>query len=111
MAKLDYVKMQRKSRRELDDEGKLEILKYMTATEDLPLLPVYAENEWLYRFFADDRDKAAGIAVEGTSAWELWLDGFESDVEKIQRDLANPELLERKELLERELCARCLDSP
>ena len=81
------VKVQRKSRQETYDEGLLEILKYMPATEDLPFLPDYGENEWLYRIIAEHRDFTAGIRSRHSQprphAWELWVD----ELEKMQQEM------------------------
>ena len=66
------VKVVRKSRQKIYEEKVFEILKNMPKTEDLKLLPDYAEHEWLYRFLADKRDKAAGILIEGPEALELF---------------------------------------
>ena len=68
------------SRRESDseespedfEEKTLEILLDMPDTKVLPLLPDYAEREWLYRMLADMRDKAFGIPTQGLEALELF---------------------------------------
>ena len=44
----------------------------MPETETLPLLPDYAQHEWLYRMLADKRDKAAGIPIQGPEALDLF---------------------------------------
>ena len=54
-----------KSRTERHEEGVLEILKYMPAAGDLAVFPDYAENEWLYRLIAAERDQASGLTAEG----------------------------------------------
>jgi len=66
------VKVIRKSRQKIFEEKRFEILQDMPDTKVLPLLPDYAEHEWLYRMLADMRDKAAGIPIEGPEALELF---------------------------------------
>ena len=66
------VKVIRKSRQQIFKEKQLEILQDMPDTKVLPLLPDYAEHEWLYRFHADIRDTAAGIPIEGPKALTLF---------------------------------------
>ena len=66
------VKVVRTSHQKIYEEKVLEILKNMPKTEDLQVLSDYAEHEWLYRFLADKRDKAAGIPIEGPVALELF---------------------------------------
>ena len=66
------VKVIRKSRQQIFKEKQLEILQDMPDTKVLPLLPDYAEHEWLYRLYADIRDTAAGIPIEGPQALTLF---------------------------------------
>ena len=66
------MKVVRKSRQKIYEEKLLEILQDMPQTEILPLLPDYAQHEWLYRLLADKRDKAAGIPIQGPEALELF---------------------------------------
>ena len=44
----------------------------MPDTKVLPLLPDYAEHEWLYCFHADIRDRAAGIPIQGPESLDLF---------------------------------------
>ena len=67
------VKVQRKSRQKIYEEQLLEILKDLPKTEDLPFATDYTQHEWLYRTYAEKRDKANGIIVEGPEHWEQWL--------------------------------------
>ncbi len=48
------VKVIRKSRQQIFKEKQLEILQDMPDTKLLPLLPDYAEHEWLYRLLSKD---------------------------------------------------------
>ena len=66
------VNVIRKSRQKIYEEKVLEILQNMPQTEILPLLPDYAQHEWLYRLLADKRDKAAGIPIQGPEALDLF---------------------------------------
>ena len=66
------MKVVRKSREKIYEEKFLEIFQNMPQTEILPLLPDYAQHEWLYRLLADMRDKAAGIPFRGPEALELF---------------------------------------
>ena len=66
------VNVIRKSRQKIYEEKVLEILQNMPQTEILPLLPDYAQHEWLYRLLADKRDKAAGIPIQGPAALDLF---------------------------------------
>ena len=66
------VKVIRKSRQKIYEEKFLEIFQNMPQTEILPLLPDYAQHEWLYRVLADKRDRAAGIPIQGPEALELF---------------------------------------
>ena len=54
------------------EEKHFEILQDMPDTKVLPLLQDYAEHEWLYRFHADIRDKAAGIPIQGPEVLDLF---------------------------------------
>ena len=67
------VKVIRKSRQKIYEEKLLEILENMPDTKVLPLLPDYAEHEWLYRTLADMRDKAAGIPIDGPEALDFFV--------------------------------------
>ena len=71
------VNVIRKSRQKIYEEKVLEILQNMPQTEILPLLPDYAQHEWLYRFLADKRDKAAGIPIQGPEALDLFCSRIE----------------------------------
>ena len=71
------VKVIRKSRQKIYEEKVLEILRHMPQPEILPLLPDYAQHEWLYRFLADKRDKAAGIPIQGPEALDLFCSRIE----------------------------------
>jgi hypothetical protein len=76
----------------------------LLVTEDLFLLPDYAENEWLYRLIAAERDLAAGITIEGPWNLEVWeTEGLKGDIEKIRKDMEIQGLLGRAELLEKEI--------
>jgi len=98
------IRVIRKSWRQRYTEGLLEILKPMLVTEDLFLLPDYAENEWLYRLIAAERDQAAGITIEGPWDLEVWeTEGLKGDIEKIRKDMEIQGLLGRAELLEKEI--------
>ena len=65
------MKVVRKSREKIYEEKFLEIFQNMPQTEILPLLPDYAQHEWLYRLLADMRDRFSGITIQGTGALEL----------------------------------------
>ena len=65
------VKVVRKSRQTIYEEKFLEIFQNMPQTETLPLLPDYAQHEWLYRLLADMRDRFSGITIQGPSALEV----------------------------------------
>ena len=98
------IRVIRKSWLNVYTEGLLEILKPMLVTEDLFLLPDYAENEWLYRLIAAERDQAAGITIEGPWDLEVWeTEGLKGDIEKIRKDMEIQGLLGRAELLEKEI--------
>ena len=69
-------------------EGLLEILKALLVTEDLFLLPNYAENEWLYRLIAAERDLAKGTTIEGPWDLGIWeTDGLKGDIDQIRKDM------------------------
>ena len=79
------VKVIRKSRQKIYAEKVLEILRHMPQTEILPLLPDYAQHEWLYRFLADERDEAAGIPIQGPKALDLFCQRTE-ELRKCQEE-------------------------
>ena len=65
-----------KVRRKTYEERVLEIYKDLPKTEDLPLLPDYAERELSYRFAAQTRDKAAGIETKLIDITAEFLEAF-----------------------------------
>ena len=95
------MKVVRKSRQKIYEEKTLEIFQNMPQTEILPLLPDYAQHEWLYRFLADKRDKAAGIPIQGPEALDLFCQELrkcrEEDGEESSQE--DPEYRELGQLL------------
>ena len=79
------MKVVRKSRQKIYEEKFLEIFQNMPQTEILPLLPDYAQHEWLYRFLADERDEAAGIPIQGPKALDLFCQRIE-ELRKCQEE-------------------------
>jgi len=82
MARLETlgVKVIRQSDQKIYEEKTLEILQDMPDTKVLPLLPDYAEHEWLYRMLANIRDIAAGIPIQEE-------DGEEEDEEEEDEEM------------------------
>ncbi len=93
MAQLETlgVKVQRMT----NQERILEIYKDLPKTDDLPLLPDYAERELLYRMVAQKRDKAAGIAIEGPDAIDLAIEALRAlrleEEEEEEEEVADPD--------------------
>ena len=93
------VKVVRKSRQKIYEEKVLEIFQNMPPTEILPLLPDYAQHEWLYRLHADTRDKLSGITIQRPDALELLCQELRKCREEDEEESAEDE--EMKEFWER----------
>ena len=93
------MKVVRKSRQKIYEEKTLEIFQNMPQTAILPLLPDYAQREWLYRLHADTRDKLFGITIQRPDALELLCQELRKCREEDEEESAEDE--EMKEFWER----------